>query len=983
MAGARRLASVVLALVVVVSVVSVGGLSTASAAAPSGMSGVPDGNVTEDLPSDVPASWPTAVDLRGGTMTDEHASTLEVEVTTLSRARGLSRAPGVAPELALELTDDANHEGRRVAVPRGALVDALGYVPSTAYGLHENGTEWSTPISVVGDSLVFRVPGFSTNTVTFSGTVELTGSPSTDGAAYSYQVDDKDAVKNFTIELTGATATEWDNESGSSVQAGSSYSISPAGNKQPTGPGANGEPTVTVTGHKSVGCLQCSGASTYTEIVWGHYSGTYYDTEYRFKDVPSSINNFTVHLDGNQPASAEAYVEIYVVEEDPDGIYGEGTKVVSNTTVKPSNVETGNFSFTFDSPYDVQNPGGNVTVEIVTLSSSPSSDSRAQASGENSPNSYSRAGTVKNRKIRTYVVSEPSNIDVSTGSTTTKTIGDLADGESQTVELDIQESDSSLSIGGSGTVDYTVKMKERTETVDPAVETNGNWANHTGSLADGSTTSLSTNTTWVQEGTNRVNVSVGDGTLSNDAPTPAVDLVYKHEAVSNQSVGYDGEKWSERYDVEKKYASKRTEASLTIPFAQTVTDVRDLEVRWNGSGGWSTVDSADYTFDGTELTVDLDAAYPSASYVPADTKAEVRANATKVVVNDGSISVDSPSTLGNDLNTTFTVDSAGSNFWIGVGGTADGGDVHYLTDTSWSEEEWNHHYSNGTHRITLPNAGSGDVATMHSLALEVSTSSGGDVRVHAVETGSTPELKVREGETSSDSVTFTWRDTVSGDKYVLYSNTQEVERDSAEASSPVDLVDDDSSETLEILHESSSSSSSSSGGGGGGAVAVAGATVGPLVLLGGVVVAMLALFYLARRFGLGGGLRGNVLTLGGAAVVALVALELATAETLVAQLFAVLVGDGAAGAVIVSLLVVFGTLAVHRRLFSLPRWLWIVEGVALGAWVLDAISGGVFTGALETVGPLIWLVLVGGGVFLMWRAIKPDRTVVKIPGGNR
>jgi len=84
--------------------------------------------------------------------------------------------------------------------------------------------------------------------VSFTGEVRLSGQPASNGTAFSYDLADLDSASTPTVEFTGETATEWDNETSAGVSSGSSLDLSVAGDQDPTGPSANGEPVVELTG---------------------------------------------------------------------------------------------------------------------------------------------------------------------------------------------------------------------------------------------------------------------------------------------------------------------------------------------------------------------------------------------------------------------------------------------------------------------------------------------------------------------------------------------------------------------------------------------------------------------------------------------------------------------------------------------------------------------------------------------------------------
>jgi len=191
-----------------------------------GYRSVPDNRVTSTSTEDIPE--PESVSASAG------AQTMQVETTT------------VDGEPALVLRDDETHEGRWVTVSTDWLREAVGEVPESVTIQHESGDTYAADLEVRGGSAAFYVREFSSNTVTFSGEVQINANPAQDGSQFTYDVNDLDSASDPTINLTGETNSEWDNESGDGVGVPSESSISVGGNEEPTGPG-DGNPVLSVT----------------------------------------------------------------------------------------------------------------------------------------------------------------------------------------------------------------------------------------------------------------------------------------------------------------------------------------------------------------------------------------------------------------------------------------------------------------------------------------------------------------------------------------------------------------------------------------------------------------------------------------------------------------------------------------------------------------------------------------------------------------
>ncbi|MFC6785420.1 hypothetical protein ACFQFH_05685 [Halobaculum halobium] len=406
---------------------------------------------------------------------------------------------------------------------------------------------------------------------------------------------------------------------------------------------------------------------------------------------------------------------------------------------------------------------------------------------------------------------ENPSVDVDNDGTAEATYtGTLGPSESVTKAVNLSTSTSSVDVSTSSstTVDVTVSFKERTGTDGAVLVVNGNETLPTGTLADGEQANATLSTDVLREGSNDVRVELADGFLSTDAPEMQVGLVYSHDTLDRKTVVYSAEKWSERYNVSKTFASERAEASMNITFEQNVVEIRTVEYRVNESGSWTALGPDYYTLDGNDISVDLDDAY--GGEIPANTTIEVRTNGSRVQTNGMQISVTEATTTGDTLDSEISVDTVttGEPSWIGVGPTSDGSRVHYSYDESYgSASDYTVIEANGDQQLHLPNAEPGDTLRVTHLPVSASPAKG-DVKLTVEDSGGDPEIGVYPGpDGEGDAVEFGYYDTTDGTKYLLYSETSGIVRDSATANSPVFLTDDDSKELLVIRTENTSTSS--------------------------------------------------------------------------------------------------------------------------------------------------------------------------------
>ncbi len=402
--------------------------------------------------------------------------------------------------------------------------------------------------------------------------------------------------------------------------------------------------------------------------------------------------------------------------------------------------------------------------------------------------------------------------------------GLLAPGETATAELaglSTTTTGVTIQTASSTETDVEILQEERTETVDPNLVINGNNTDGAvGRLSDGETATLPSDSSWIEDGQNNVTVTVGDGSLSADAPTPQVDLNYTHEAAVMVEATYVADGWEESYNVSHTYAGDRKDPTLSVPFSSEIYRIAYVEQSING-GDWTTVPADSWELsNGTDLTVHMDDNDGTAGVEAGDTVA-VRTAGYKIQAENGQISVTDPTDpTDNGLDTGFTVDERSPDFRINVGGTANGDRVHYLHTVSWdSPEEEAVLDASGGQSLYMPNAVAGGTARVTTIPLEAELQSG-DVGIHVADPDE-PALEISPGPggTGSD-VTYRWYDVESGVQYGLYSLAADRYLDKADSGAEyVELTNDDSQEEVVIRQPdgSTSGSSGSSGYSAGGA----------------------------------------------------------------------------------------------------------------------------------------------------------------------
>lgn len=778
---------------------------------------VPDGYTETSTPD---ASEPPEVRASAG------AQTMQVTVT---------ESDG---EVALQLEDDRVHDGRWVSIPSQWFEAELGKVPEVAYVAHSSGDEYQTRLYTRGGDVAFYVEEFSTNTVTFSGEVSITGNFS-DGGSAQYGLSDYDSASDPVVNLTGTVSTENETETGT-AKPGDSSAVAFSGTGI-SGP-ESGNPRVSVSlpsGYNEFDSLDTN------RRLWGDEGGTDLKTEIGFESPNQSFSHITVgQAGGTLDAGSSGSVDVYVVTgETPDNTYGEGTLVKSGWQPSESGEATVDFGQTFDTD------GGPVTVEFI--SSGYATDNVALGQGDGSASSMLYSNNVydgSNYYMDATLSHGPvDGLSVSTGSDSAS-LGSLQPGESASTGVAASPSTDALdwtASAGSGKFDWTVEYTEETGTSDASVELNSTTKTVSGTLNESETAQVTFNQSVLQEGTNQLNVSVGDGTLSSDAPTPMVGVELTHDAVDQQSVDYGGGQWTESYNVSETYASSRASAELTVPFQSNVYAIQNIEASVNGSS-WSSVSTANYNLSDTTLTVDLTGVY--GGEIPEGTEMRVRTTGTSVDPIAGTIQVTNPTAPGQPLNSTVEIVDWGPDSALDISGTPRGDRVHYVSEASWTPDEYSDFEGDGTHVLHLPNGSADNTITVRTLPLRIAPKQGDahvsvpDGRVNRSE----PVYRVTPGDTVGDAYDVTFTNATDGEDYILWSETNEIVVDSGTASSPLTLSDDEDNVAILqfMLDDGTSGSSSDSGSDSGGGPAPMPTTGGdtnfvPLIgvaIAGGLVI---------------------------------------------------------------------------------------------------------------------------------------------------
>lgn len=806
--------------------------------------------------------------------------------------------------LTINLTDNQNHEGREIAIPKTVVDEATGGNPGAVTVQHSSGDTYKQAVETHGNYYVFKIEEFSTNTVEFDGTTTLDGT-ATNGSTLTYDIADTSSVSNFTIDVTGAPNTETDTETASRLHGGESMGLSIASDTEPTGETTT-EPQVSVKGVSGNESDYTGSENSETLVGYDSNNG-----DIEVQSSPEKITGAWIYV---ASGDANVIVDVWVSEEGADSTAAEGTQVKESYTMPES---TGWHYIDFGQTITTSSGSTSTTIGFNSQSTTDQYNNTAiyhDGSGSGQLNTENGVYGTPAVKLQ----SKPTSVTINSDTGQTASVGDLSLGETSTHSMDLSSDTSQLSVDATGgAVDLAVTYNETTQTTDPTVVVNGNVTDYTGTLADGETVSLTTNTDWITEGENTVDIKVGDGT-SEDAPAPQVGLNYTHDTRDDQTVSYDANKWTEEYNVSKTYGADTESASLTIPFEGNVLQVSEVEIRENG-GEWSSVPESEYSFNETELTVQL------GDQQAGDT-VDVRATGQKIVSVNSEVTVIEPSGMGETLDSKIRLDSWSSDSYLSLGGTPQGHLIHETYNESWSNPSVYTEITGADYnRLHAPNAADGSTTRVTATDIGVTTSSN-EVLVEMVDSSMPITAELRTGEWNGDNAEITYYNAQSDKEYILESVTDDVVLDDATASDgTVTLSATDTDGEIKLsLDDGAATSGDGSSSSSSGPVVIDPSTAtdssllnSPVVLMGVGVALLVALYYIQARLfdGLGESVAGiptSGVFIAGAGIVAFVIVDMLSGNTLSTS-----IAEGI-GTVTPMLSILTGLLVIY---YAYKRWI--------------------------------------------------------------
>jgi len=290
------------------------------------------------------------------------------------------------------------------------------------------------------------------------------------------------------------------------------------------------------------------------------------------------------------------------------------------------------------------------------------------------------------------------------------------------IDLTTGETNIGVSYGGSDDdLSYVVEWDATTQTRDLSVSINGQTADHDGTLDDGETVDLDVDESWIESGTNTVEVGVND---PDEGPVGQVDLDYSHSTTGDaHSSSIDSTEWSEDKTVERSFSSDRDDVEIEIPLDDRVVDVRSVDVLIDDSEI-----SADYDVDGTDLTVDVGEVFE-------DETVEIEVESRKVSVDNGEIEIIDPTVEGDRLDTEVEVVDVEDDLRIDVSGTqtVDEDERLIWTDNESYDPDTSSIIGSDDSQILSTNANSGSTFTAVSTDVIGPTVSSGTATITDIE----------------------------------------------------------------------------------------------------------------------------------------------------------------------------------------------------------------------------------------------------------
>ncbi|WP_221929859.1 hypothetical protein, partial [Halorubrum cibi] len=253
--------------------------------------------------------------------------------------------------------------------------------------------------------------------------------------------------------------------------------------------------------------------------------------------------------------------------------------------------------------------------------------------------------------------------------------------------------------------------------------------------------------------------------------------------------------------------------------------VRDVSVGYTDESGTtpSPRPTPDYELRNGSVVVDL-------GDVEGGWTTTVTANGSKVQVDGAEMTVLEPTDQGEDLNSRIRLSNPADDVYLRVGETAQGGQLHYLANTSWDSSEATQFTGRGVNEMRIPNAPDNGETTIRTLPLAFDVGTGAiDVDVPDGRLSETePVYRVSPGQRTGDDYDVTHLNATDGQPYVLWDETDEIVLDQGMASDSLTLSTEDTEGTRVIQFREDDGTAGGSGGGGSSGF-VGGGGGGPMV----------------------------------------------------------------------------------------------------------------------------------------------------------
>jgi hypothetical protein len=328
-----------------------------------------------------------------------------------------------------------------------------------------------------GGTISYNVSGNlpATNAgVTFTGTSPSTTSSSGSGTGSgSVSVNGNLDPTDESVSVTGRVATTNGVRSESGVGLSHTRSLDYDGNVPAQGPSSNNKPELTVTADGTEDTTniydRVGGGFRVGRPAVGEKNGNVLDSSIQIEPTTSgkltSITPYTEDIFGTEFA-----VDLYIIQESGDTNHNEASNKIG--TWDPNGLR--NETINIDNPPTVS-ANTIYTIEFRSIDTTDGDSIDILTDTDEADRFYRNSDALGLPDVDYTVTGSANNVDASDGADVSKSIGDLSDGQSSTVEFPVDTDSTEIDFSGSGSasLDYTLDMDTANATEDPSIDVDG------------------------------------------------------------------------------------------------------------------------------------------------------------------------------------------------------------------------------------------------------------------------------------------------------------------------------------------------------------------------------------------------------------------------------------------------------------------------------------------------------------------------------